>query len=109
MTPDVHKNRKEALAEYQTLNRTLHYSVHELPAGVLWGPDGATPKQCAELMEDLYRFEELSRLLNMENQEFIEGCRWHFEHYPHFLSRQKHFKGYAEYIQDRSGPLRVTA
>lgn len=95
--------------EYEKLLRVLQYSMHELPAGVLWNPNAATAKQCVELMSDLYRFEELSKSLDIDQGNFIQDCRWHLEHYPHYLSRQKHFSSYAQYIQERKGPLRVLA
>jgi hypothetical protein len=83
--------------------------VHELPAGVLGGPNSATPEECAELMEGLNEFESLCKVVGSESVEFIEQCRWHFEHYPHYLSRHRHFKGYESYIVPRNGPLKVTA
>jgi hypothetical protein len=95
--------------EFQKLLEGLRYSMHELPAGVLWNPNAATSKQCAELMNDLHRFEELSKTLGIEQNKFIEDCRWHLEHYPHYLSRQKHFDSYVQYIQERKGPLKVGA
>lgn len=96
-------------SEYQKLFDVLQYSTHELPTGILWNPDAATAKQCAALMGDLHRFEELSNVLGIEHSKFIQDCRWHFEHYPHYLSRQRHFNSYAQYIQERKGPLRVLA
>jgi hypothetical protein len=98
---------KEQRVEFERLLEVLRYSIHELPAGVLGGPDAATPKQCAHLMEDLRRFEELGKLVAREMTEFVEDCRWHFEHYPHYLSRSRHFQGYGDYIARREGPLRV--
>jgi len=95
--------------EYKRLFEILKYSMHELPAGVLWNPNAATAKQCAELLSDLHQFTALSKELGFEHDEFIQGCMWHLEHYPHYLSRQKHFSSYAQYIQERKGPLRVSA
>jgi hypothetical protein len=43
-----------------------------------------------------------------DHAEFIDGCRWHFEHYPHYLGRRHHFVDYATYIRDRHGPLHVS-
>ena len=95
--------------EYEELYRVLDYAMHELPAGVLWNPNAASAAQCHELMAVLYRFEALCKVLNIEKQEFIDGCRWHLEHYPHYLSRKRHFASYAEYISGQRGPLRVAS
>lgn len=94
----------ELKAQYEELLNGLNYAVHELPAGVLFGPDGANPQQCDELMADLNEFEKLCIELELPHTEFVEACRWHFDHYPHFLSRRRHFASYAQYIADRGGP-----
>ena len=93
--------------EFDQLYSVLDYSMHELPAGVLWNPDAATPAQCLELMGDLNRFVVVSEQLSIATHAFVEACRWHLEHYPHYLSRRRHFVDYAGYISDRGGPLRV--
>ena len=87
----------------------LSYAVHELPAGVLYGANGASPAECADMMTGLEAFEALCvRLGRLDDQwAFIEGCRWHFEHYPHYLGRRRHFANYETYIRNRNGPLTV--
>ena len=98
----------ELTERYSQLLGLLKYAVHELPAGVLYGTDGATTKQCAELLDDLNEFEALCRELGRDQGVFIDDCRWHFEHYPHYLGRRRHFADYRKYIEDRGGPLKVT-
>lgn len=94
---------KEDQERYKKLATWLRHVVHELPAGVLYGHDGASEAQSQELMRDLYEFEELSRKLSRSNAPFVVACRWHFEHYPHYLSRQRHFGTYKSYIEKRGG------
>ncbi|GAA1404508.1 hypothetical protein ACFQZ4_28760 [Catellatospora coxensis] len=95
-------------ARYARDRDWIAYALHELPAGVLWGADGATPAQCAEMLDGLDEFADVCRRLGLnDHTEFIEECRWHFEHYPHFLGRRRHFVDYATYIRDRHGPARV--
>ncbi len=100
---------KELTERYTRLLGLLKYAVHELPAGVLYGTDGASAKQCAQWMSDLDEFEALSGELDRDQRPFIEDCRWHFEHYPHYLGRRRHFVDYRTYIEDRDGPLTVRA
>jgi hypothetical protein len=97
----------EAADRYEVLHKSLLYAVHELPAGVLFGPNGATEKECKKLMDMLLEFEQLAVHLGKSKKEFIEGCRWHFEHYPHYLGRSRHFTSYQQYIEGRRGPLTV--
>lgn len=97
----------EAATRYEVLLRHLLNAVHELPAGVLFGANAATGKECAELMNVLLEFERLAFHLGRSNVDFIEGCRWHFEHYPHYLGRSRHFTSYRQYVEGRGGPLTV--
>lgn len=93
---------------YARDRRWLDGAVHELPAAVLWGAHGATPGQCAEMLDGLDEFARICDRLELDDHEdFIEGCRWHFGHYPHYLGRRYHFVDYATYIRDRRGPQRV--
>jgi hypothetical protein len=66
--------------------------------------------QCAEMLERVEDFAKLCSRLGLADHElFIEQCRWHFDHYPHYLGRRRHFVDYATYIHDRHGPIRVEA
>ena len=92
--------------EYEQLLRYLKYTLHELPAGVLYDSDGANESKCAWLMKLTYELEESSKELGIDVAEFIATCRWHYEHYPHYLSRHRHFGSYKNYIAKYSGPDR---
>ena len=98
---------KRLTERYTRLLGLLEYAVHELPAGVLYGADGANARQCAEWIRDLDEFELICAELGHDLRPFIEDCRWHFEHYPHYLGRRRHFVDYRQYIEDRGGPLRA--
>jgi hypothetical protein len=95
--------------EFERLRRYLSYTLHELPAGVLYDANGADEGKCAELMEDTYRLERLAAELGIDCSEFVAVCRWHYERYPHYLSRHRHFGSYANYIAKHQGPSRVGA
>jgi hypothetical protein len=61
------------------------------------------------MLDDLDQFAEVCERLGLDDHnEFIDGCRWHFEHYPHYLGRRRHFLDYATYVRDRHGPVRVS-
>lgn len=115
MAPDRKRERHESTgadgddrARYRRARDWIDYAVHELPSGVLWGANGATPAQCADMLNDLEDFAKVCDRLGLDDHtEFIENCRWHFDHYPHFLGRRRHLTDYATYVSDRGGPLRV--
>lgn len=95
--------------EYVHLLKYLEYTLHELPAGVLYDANGADRKKCAELMRDTYRLEELAKELGVDISEFISTCRWHYERYPRYLSRQRHFGSYANYMAKHPAPAKTRA
>lgn len=106
MASETHTDRDR----YRPERQWIEYAVHELPSGILWGAVGATPEQCAEMLEGLDAFAGLCARLGLGGHaEFIDGCRWHFDHYPHYLSRRRHFVDYETYIRDRRGPVRLLA
>lgn len=100
-------SKSEADDEYGRLLKYLKYTLHELPAGVLYDANGADEKKCAELMKDTYRLEELAKSLGFDLSEFLATCRWHYERYPHYLRRQKHFGTYANYMAKHHAPSRT--
>ncbi|HXH78031.1 hypothetical protein [Nocardioides sp.] len=100
--------RETDRARYERDLSWLWAAVHELPSGVLWGTDAASREHCDEMMAGLQEFERVLHRLGLDDHgEFIEGCRWHFEHYPHYLERRRHFIDYATYTRDRRGPTTV--
>ena len=97
----------ERAASWRARDRISH-AVHGLPAGVVDGPDGAAPTACREMMEGLEEFERLCTRLGLDDHiNFIEGCRWHFEHSSHYRGRRAHLGGYDDDTRDRNGPVRV--
>lgn len=83
----------------------LRYTLHELPTGVLYGIDGATPEQCKELEEELKEFRELlSETDDAERYaELIELCRFHYRKYREYLLSIWRGTGYAEYLRNTRG------
>jgi hypothetical protein len=101
--------RSVELDEYSGLRSYLEYTLHELPAGVLYDADAADEEKCALLMKETYRLEYLARERGVDISEFIATCRWHYERYPHYLSRQKHFGSYESYMAKHHAPAKTGA
>lgn len=102
-------SREQDIAAYHRGRDRLLLALHELPTGVLWGLNGATPAQCAQMLDEVTDFERCCERLGLlpDHAETISQCRWHLDHYPHYLGRRRHFTDYATYVSDRAGPQRV--
>ena len=96
---------KQTKLDYSRLLDYLQYTLHELPTGILYDANGADANKCAELMQDTYLLEELANKLQIDILEFIALCRWHYERYPHYLSRHKHFGSYENYMRKHHAPI----
>lgn len=93
-------DRRSRLRLSEKLAVRLCYSLHELPSGVLYGMDGASPEECDELEVELVEFCELVSLEGMQDRhaELIGACRFHFRGYRDYLLHREKFASYAEYI-----------
>jgi hypothetical protein len=105
----VQTRKKSVSDEFEKLLRYLEYTLHELPAGVLFDHNAADEKQCAELMRKTYRLEALAAERGVDLADFIATCRWHYERYPHYLGRQKHFGCYESYMVRHAAPSKKRA
>jgi hypothetical protein len=65
----------------------LEYTLHELPAGVLYGNNGASVKECEELLELLDEFIAHVKYLGrtVEYSELVGDCLLHFKNYREYL------------------------
>ena len=102
-------SKSEVDDEYARLLKYLEYTLHELPAGVLYDANGADEKKCAELMSETFRLEALAKDRGVDISEFIATCRWHYERYPHYLSRHRHFGRYENYMAKYHAPGKTRA
>jgi hypothetical protein len=78
----------------------LRFSLHEVPAGVLYGMDGASPEQCQKLEEELVEFCRLVAQEQMQERyaELIGACRHHFRGYREYLLHREKYESYAAYL-----------
>lgn len=79
----------------------IHYTLHELPAGVLYGTDGATLEQCDELVAELAFFRGLLTSREVEQfQALVERASFHYPNYREYLlQNRKH--GYGTFLAER--------
>ncbi len=95
--PNDHASRRRLVV---CLAGHLRHSLHELPAGVLYGMDGATPDQCLELEGEL---EELCEMVagRPDYRELVEQCRFHFPAYRDFTQGGEVGMSYENYLKRR--------
>ena len=75
------------------------YALHELPAGVLCGHDGASTGQCDELMEDLSAYERLALDFGVEEDwELIAEARFHIPAYQRYLAERGRHANYEGFL-----------
>jgi hypothetical protein len=80
------------------------YALHELPAGVLYGHDGATIEECGELLEELADYERLTDQVGLEgDRELISKARFHISTYRRYLEEHGLYTGYAQYLAAHHG------
>jgi hypothetical protein len=93
-------DRRSLLRLIEKIADRLRYSLHEIPAGVLYGIDGASPEQCHELEKELDEFCRLVAQEQMEERyaELIRACRLHFRAYRDYLLNRGKYSSYAEYL-----------
>jgi hypothetical protein len=87
------------------LLKWLQFSLHELPAGVLYGWDGASAEQCQQLERELDEFRTLAAAEGREEcyRSLIEQCRFHFRAYRNYLLSPGECRSYAQYLNQETG------
>jgi hypothetical protein len=86
------------------LSAYMEYSLHEIPAGVLYDFGfGASMDQCTEMIRELDEFCDLveTEHLEDEHQELIGECRLHYPAYRDYLENQNRFSSYAAYLSEK--------
>jgi hypothetical protein len=97
-------DRRSRLRVIDKVANRLRFSIHEVPSGLLYDMDGASPEQCVELEEEL---EEFCRLVEREGMheryaELIHACRLHFRAYRDYLLHREDYESYAAYLSEHA-------
>jgi hypothetical protein len=77
------------------------YSLHEIPAGVLYeNHTGATPSQCALMLPELEEFRQWAELADESEtyQPLMEACDFHYRAYAAYLTSEPRLSSYSEYL-----------
>lgn len=89
-----------------TFAQQFIYSLHELPAGVLDGMNGATSEACRIYEKEVQEFEELlqKRDLSEKYDELVQDCKFHYKNYRIYLENKAHYKSYEDYLSKLDAP-----
>src|SRR5262245_23239927 len=100
-------DRRSRLRVIDKVAYRLRYSIHEVPAGILFGIDGASPEQCGELEEELKEFCRLVEQEGMHERyaELIRACRLHFRAYREYLLHRENYDSYAAYLSEHAAAV----
>jgi len=81
----------------------LSYTIHEIPAGVLYGEGGTTIARCDELLTLLGEFISQVDLLRERDkyEKLIEDCAFHFQSYRAYLLAHAPGDSYEAYLENR--------
>lgn len=100
-------DRRARLRLIDKIADLLRFSLHELPAGVLYDMDGASPEQCYELEKELEEFCGLVAEEGMQDRyaELIRACRVHFQGYRDYLLHTDKYRSYADYLSQHAAQV----
>jgi hypothetical protein len=86
----------------KSIARHIQYTLHELPAGVLFGTNGATIEQCSELINDLATFRALLTSAETEcYRDLLELALIHYPNYRTYLEQDRRI-GYPAFLAEQT-------
>ena len=87
----------------------LDYAIHEVPAGVLHGPNGATVADCEEMLEHVDTFESRADSVGIidQDRESIARWRYYFGGYRKYLLEHGRYGSFARFLEDHPPPLEL--
>lgn len=99
---DDPSDQRAARMLVEELADRLGYSIHEVPAGVLWDNNGATTDQIALLQQDLAEFQGLIESLDLSEEyaDLVRACEFHYTEYGDHLTDRQH-PTYAAHLEAR--------
>jgi hypothetical protein len=88
------------------LSKMVHYALHELPHGFLYGINGATAEQRGELLNLLEDYTRICQTLQLDRSATIRYAAMHFQGYQDYLLHRQLYKNYLDYIHQHRLELR---
>jgi hypothetical protein len=96
---EISSNDRELLEAYEGKTRNyIMYTLHELPAGVLFDMDGASIEQCDDLLAMTDEYESICHKLQINRSKLIKECRFYYTSYKSYLNAFSDYKNFSEYL-----------
>ena len=76
----------------------LHYTLHEMPSGILFETNGATLYECDELINEVHNYEIICSKLGRNESNLISKCKYFYQAYKDYLQDYKSNYGFAEFL-----------
>lgn len=96
----IEPNDKELLELYEKkIREYLTSTLHEIPAGVIIGANGATIEECEELIKEADKYEILCNKIKREESDLIRECKYYYPAYRDYLSVHKNYINFADYLE----------
>ena len=82
----------------------LNYSIHEIPAGVLYGINGASIAECQALLEEVEEFRQLAHntQLLQQYESHIQEWEYYFTAYADYLAHRMEYDRFADYLRQHA-------
>lgn len=93
------ENKVALYYKYRILMQTIHFSIHEVPLGILTGVNGAEKAEVPQMLKNLDEFEALSHLLGENQQALIDLCRRLYLGWSHYLDETNQYRGFEDYLR----------
>ena len=77
----------------------IKYTLHEIPAGVLYDMNGTTPEKCDDLLEYLEEYKDACSKLNMDEAKLIQDAGYYYSNYKKYLLNKESFENFEHYLK----------
>lgn len=95
-------NRVAMYYKYKRLQQIIHFSIHEVPWGILNGMNGAEKAEVPQMLKNLDEFEDLNQLLGENQQALIDLCRSLYLSWSQYLDESDQYSGFEEYLREHN-------
>ncbi|HSY61141.1 MAG TPA: hypothetical protein VK796_04650 [Cytophaga sp.] len=77
----------------------IQYTIHEVPAGVLYANTGITAEKCDDLIEYLEEYKDACSKLNIADSELIQKAESYYHSYKNYLLNKDKYEDFEHYLR----------
>jgi hypothetical protein len=91
-------NKTVLYYKYELMSRTIGFTIHEVPSGILNGMNGAEKSAIPKMLENLNEFEQLCSVLEENRKGFIDLCRRLYLAWDEYLDNKRSYDHFVDYL-----------